>query len=198
LKKTSKKNVIYFHNLSTATQAQTAYSVTAKGRKSEGKIRLLKESENIGWRDAKEYEEVVYNEIIKNKEDKVEYDIYGTILQDGKFRIIDKTTEDVVATKDTRKLNRGRICFNGWKKKELVDLMWKLDFNPFKIKVDEDKNSLIAFMVSQGIATKKEALKFTDKQLKFYYIWYTSGSSIEKMCELLEKYFEETDRLIKS
>ena len=198
LEKEIKKNVIYFHNLSTSTQAQTAHSITAKGKKSKGKIRLLKEIENIGWRDANEYEEVVYNQIIRNKQEKVEFDIYGTILEDGKFRIIDKTTEEEVASKDTRKINRGRICFNGWKKKELVDLMWKLRFNPFNIKVDVSKKDMIAFMVSQNIASQKEAKEFSDEKLEFYYIWYTSGSSIDKMCEMLEKYFEKEGRLIKS
>jgi len=46
----------------------------------------------------------------------IEKGVYGTIEQDKKFRIVDKT----VATKDPRKVKRGKICFNGWNKPELI------------------------------------------------------------------------------
>jgi len=195
LEKQSSKNVIYFHNLSTATQTQTAYAMTAKTRKTEGKIRLLNEIEKIKWRDSNEYEQPVYNEIIKNKQQKIEYEIFGTILEDKNFRIHDKTTEKG-NVKDTRNINRGRICHNGWKKKELIDLLWKLKFNPFKIDINVQKKDLIAFIVSHEIANKAEAKDFTDEKLNFYYAWYSSGSNIEKICELLQNYFEENDKLI--
>ena len=199
LEKQTSKNVIYFHNLSTAIQSQTAFAITAKSRKTTGKIRLLNEKEKIGWRDSNEYEEAVYNLIIEDKikQENVEFDIYGLILEDNKFRIVDKTTEDIQSGKDTRRLNRGRICFNGWKKKELIDLLWKLKFNPFNIDIDIKRNELINYIVSQEIAGKTEAKKFEDDKLNFYYTWYTSGSTIDKICELLENYFEENDRLIK-
>ena len=197
-------DVIYLHNLSTAGPSLTAYAITAKSRKSEGKIRLLNESEAIGWRDANEVEDLVYNTYIKSKlqetsEELAELEIYGTILEDGKFRIVDKTTEDPnLATRDARKINRGRICSNGWKKPELYELMWKLRFNPFKIDLDIDRNRLIEYVLSQNLADRESVNNFSDEKLKLYYSWGTSGSNRQRICEFLENHLDEIGKLIKT
>ena len=192
LKNEKGKDLIFFHNLYSISQSQTAHSITAKSRRTEGKIRLL---DNIGWRDANEYEEIVYKEIIKNKEEKIEFDIYGTLEQDQTFRIVDKTTEEAF-TKDTRKINRGRVCHT-WKKKELVDLLWKLKFNPFEIEEELNKKELIEYIVSQEIATKAEAKKFEKEKLDFYYTWYSSKTNMNEICDLLEEHFEEENKLFR-
>jgi Type III restriction enzyme, res subunit len=199
LGKLLKGEVTYFHNLSISSKVKTTHGMTAKSRKISGKIRLLKESENVGWRDAIEQEEIVYNLIIKGKleEEEVEFDIYGIIYEDNKFRIVDKTKEEAGAKKDIRKAKRGREC-SSWRRKDLVDLMWKLRFNPFNISIEFNRDKLINYMVKQDIATKNEAKKFEDERLNFYFTWYTSGISIAKICELLQEYFEEIGRLIRS
>lgn len=190
LKTETGKNLIFFHNLHSISQAQTAHSITAKSRRTEGKIRLL---DNIGWRDANENEEIVYKEIIKTKEERIEFDIYGTIEQDEKFRIIDKTIEKA-DTKDTRKIKRGKICFNGWKKPELIDLFWKLNFNPFEVDDNVIKKDMKEYLVSQNISGVN---KFTKDKLKFYYTLYNEWTNINVMCDYLEEYFEEQGRMIR-
>jgi hypothetical protein len=195
LSKDSKKEVIYFHNLSTSSQAQTSYSITAKFKRSEGKIRLLKPSEDISWRDANDVEELVYNELIKNKtqKEKVEHNIYGLILGDEKFRIVDKTTEDTTQSKeDRRNHHRGRVCTT-WNHLELVNLLWKLEYNPFNINIDFNREQFIIYLRGQEIP---DLDKFSDEKLYFFYAWYTSGANKSKICELLENYFEDNGLLV--
>ena len=129
-----------------------------------------------------------------------EFEIYGTIMEDGKFRIIDKTTEDSsLSSTDARNINRGRICSNGgWKKPELFQLLWKLGYNPFKIDIEFNRDQLIQFVTMQKIASRDEVELYTDEKLKFFYTWISSGVNISKICDILEKYFEENDKLVRS
>ena len=190
-----KREVVYFHNLSVTGQAQTSYAMTAKFKKAEGEIRLLKPSENVDWRDANEIEDIVYNQIIRGKTmaEKVEYDIYGLILGDGKFRIVDSSSEDVErSAKDRRKVNRGRIC-DSWNKSLLIELLWKLEYNPFNINVDLSREEMLAFL-----SNVQDVENFSDEKLEFFYIWETSGSSKGTICNLLQEHFQQTGRLIRS
>ena len=179
------------HNLSTSSQAQTSYSITAKFKRSEGKIRLLKPTEGISWRDTKEVEELVYNEMIrdKTKKEKVKHKIYGLLLADDKFRIVDNTAD--IESKDQRKQSRGRVC-STWKHLELVNLLWKLEYNPFDIEIP-DREKLKFFLNGQEIPDLED---FTDEKLAFFYAWFTSGANKNKICELLEEYFEENGLLV--
>ena len=190
-----KREVVYFHNLSVTGQAQTSYAMTAKFKKAEGEIRLLKPSENVDWRDANEIEDIVYNQIIRGKTmaEKVEYDIYGLILADNHFRIVDQTSEDVErSAKDRRKVNRGRIC-NSWNKLALIELLWKLEFNPFNIDVDLSREELIAFL-----SNVSDVENFSDEKLEFFYTWESSGSSKNLICSMLKEFLEQEGKLIRS
>ena len=187
IEKPNSKEVIYIHNLA-SKKAQTSYH-----KKEEGTIRLYKASENIGWRDANEIEDIVYSELIKvkNKKNKVEFDIYGTI-EDGKFKIIDKTTENLKAQVDRRSAKKGRIC-DTWKRDELIDLLWKLRHNPFTININLTEEQLIIFLKNEGI----DASEFDEDQLQFYYAWYKSGANRNKICELLQEFLDENDLLFR-
>ena len=90
LEKPSSKTIVYFHDLYAAARAATAFALTAEKRAT---IRILRDDEP--WRDVTDIEDIVYSEIIKLKRqrEKVEYDIYGLIIEDGELRIVDRTTE---------------------------------------------------------------------------------------------------------
>jgi hypothetical protein len=189
-----KKEVIYFHNLSVTGQAQTSYAMTAKFKKSEGEIRLLKPSETVNWRTANDIEDIVYNEIIRQKSvgEKVEHEIYGLILADSHFRIVDQSSEDVEkSSKDRRKVNRGRIChtFQKW---ALIELLWKLEFNPFNIDVPLFREELISFL-----SDIPDVENFSDEKLEFFYTWSSSGSSKQRICSLLQDFLESENKLIR-
>lgn len=198
--KKEKKEIIYFHNLQTLNVGLSSYSITAKSKKYEGDIRMLKLSEGIGWRDVNEYEETIYSSVIKNKmeqqgEEFSEFEIYGTFLEDGKFRIIDKTIENIEANKDTRKVKRGRICTT-MNKKDLFMLLQKIQFNPFNIQVDLSRNELVEYLVEQTLGTKNEMNEYSMDDLKLFYLWLTSGANKEGICEKIQEFFEEQGRII--
>jgi hypothetical protein len=196
LQESRKKKIVYFHNLSNLSEALTSYNISSKSTKSEGKIRLLKPQENIGWRDGNEAEEIVYNLIIseKKKEVEMEDEIYGTILEDGAFRIIDKTTEDI-SSGDNRKKNRGKKCVDGWRKPGLIKLMWKINYDPFVIEVNLNRREISNYLISQNIVDAKEIEDFSDEKLIFFYKWASSGANIKRICELLQKHFEQTGKI---
>ncbi len=209
LNKTGNETV-YFHNLSSAVESLTAYNVNSKTKNSDSKIRLIK-SDGSSWRDANEYEDPVYNTIIMNnminetKEIEKDFDLYGVVLFDGNFRIIDKTTEDITSSTDARKIHRGRICKSGWKKFNLIELLWKLDINPFKDKPIISRKKMEKYILN-SIKTKnsidnkiyKDKLnEMDDENIKFFYIWFSSGKGIKYMCETLQNNLQDMGRLFR-
>ncbi len=191
---------VYFHTLLEQKVGRTAYAVSAKFGKSEGKIRLLKPSEGVGWRDANQYELPVYNLVVKEQKEEIKnpyeiYDIYGTILEDKKFRIRDKTEEDVEkAAADTRSVRRGKVCAT-INKSILIDTLWKLRIMPFKSQVTETREQLIDYLEEAKIPVS-ELEEYTDEQLRFYFVWYRTGMSREQICGVLQKELEKMGRLL--
>lgn len=198
------QEIIYMHTLYSQKDEGTSYSVVAKSGKSKGNIRYLKISENMGWRDVNEYEDAVYSTIIflqfenKRKEFEDKYDIYGTLLSsDNKFRIRDKTTEkESMAKIDKRTINRGQICIT-WKKPELIEVLWKLKYNPFSIKIDLTDKQIMNYLLDSHKIDKKVSKTFSRKKLEFYYTWYNSGMNRELLCNKIQKYFEDNNMLFK-
>jgi len=190
LSEPSSKVNVFFHNLYSTSKVQTAYSLNVIYKQLEGKIRLRKSNENE-WKDAGELEEIVYNKIISEKSKRgKDADIYGNILEDGNFRIVDRTKETDGAVEDKRKKSRGLVC-NFWKVPALHDLCWRLQFMPFDISTPDTKS------MKTFLNAKKEKVKdlntFSDEKIKFYYVWYKSGASKAKICSMLLEYFKEND-----
>ena len=186
-----KADPVYFHNLYSTEFTGTAYQLTAKSRKYTHRIRLMKPQERTGWRDATEVEEPVYNTYIKYKSEEAARerpDIYGTILEDGKFRIVDKTTEDVEsATKDSRKVKRGRDC-NTMKLYDLLRILWNLNYQAFEPNDEFNDKQITNFLIARKLATREEVKEFSREKLLFYQSWATTNKG--QICEILRKYFE--------
>jgi hypothetical protein len=194
---------VYIHTLFNQSYDRTSYAVSAKFSKSDGRIRLLKPSEGVGWRDANPYELPVYNTIIQKQLEGIrnefeKFDIYGTILEpDRKFRIRDKTTEAAVAAKkDRRKVNRGRVC-EIWNKPSLIDILWKLKIMPFKSQVTETRDELIGYLERAGVQTKDRIVnQFSDEKLRFFFVWYRTGMNRTQICDILQKELQKMGRLL--
>ena len=194
---------IYIHTLFNQSFDRTSYGVSAKFIKSDGRIRMLKPSEGVGWRDANPYELPVYNTIVQRELEGMrgnfeQFDIYGTILDpDRKFRIRDKTTEATEAAEtDKRKVNRGREC-KIWNKPALVDLLWKLKVMPFEVQVNENREYLIAYLERAGVQAKDRVVnQFTDEKLRFFYVWYVSGMTRDQICNILQQQLQQMGRLL--
>jgi len=193
---------VYIHTLFNQAYDRTSYAVSAKFSKSDGRIRILKPSEGVGWRDANPYELPVYNTIVQKQLEGMKnafevFDIYGTILeQDKKFRIRDKTTEALEGGTDKRNVHRGRIC-EIWKKPALVDILWKLKIMPFKMQVDNPREELIAHLEREGVGSKDRIVsEFTDEKLRFFYIWYRTGMNRTQICNVLQQELQKMGRLM--
>lgn len=194
---------VYIHTLFNQAYDRTSYAVSAKFSKADGRIRLLKPSEGVGWRDANPYELPVYNTIVQKqlqgmRNEFEKFDIYGTILEpDRKFRIRDKTTEATTAAKrDKRKVNRGRVC-EIWNKPSLIDVLWKLKIMPFKTQVTESREELIGYLERAGVQNKDRIVaQFPDDKLRFFFIWYRTGMNRAQICAILQKELQKMGRLL--
>lgn len=193
---------VYIHTLFNQSFDRTSYGTSANFIKAGGKIRMLKPSEGVGWRDANPYELPVYNTIVQRQLEGMrgnfeQFDIYGTILDpDKKFRIRDKTTEATEAETDKRSVNRGREC-KIWNKPALIEIMWKLQVMPFNVQVNETRDYLISYLERAGVQAKGRIVnQFTDDKLRFFYVWYSSGMTRDQICNILQQHLQKMGRLL--
>lgn len=195
--------LVYIHNLYGQLAENVAYATTARFNKAEGRIRILKPEEGVGWRDTNPYETPVYNALIQRELERriAPYEqnvIYGTLLHDKIFRIRNKLTENPeLVAKDARVANRGRECKN-WKRAELFDILWSLKVPPpetVTLNVT-DRNILIPYLLHQKLRnTRAELEALPDDQLQFYYLWVRSGAGRKAMCTRIQRFMEENNLL---
>lgn len=99
---------IYVHILHSMIKDDTSYGIASKAGRAGRIIRLLNPNETLGWRNAEKHEYYVYEHLIelefkRLRERFEQYDYYGSILSDGKFRVVEKSQTD--------KTNYGRVCY---------------------------------------------------------------------------------------
>ena len=200
---------VYIHTLYQQLYDRVAYSVTSRRNKAEGRIRLLKPSEGIGWRDVNAFELPVYGatiqrEIARKAEPFERFGIYGSVLHDSGFRIHDKAREQTeLATKDARVAKRGKICIT-WLKNELVDLMWRLQLRPADYDfIDPNgqltKEIMINYLTSKNVRqTPQELRQATDDWIRFHYAWARSGMTRDDICDYIQNAFAQNGRLMTS
>lgn len=206
---------VYIHTLYSAKTKLTSYSVTSDFTNvAHGRIRLYKPSEGLGWRDADPYGELqAYGNIVQadlhQRMARFEREpVYGSIYQDGKFRIHIKT--DVT---DKRRAHRGAAC-KTMRKSKLINIMYqeglpregeekpRYEIIPppdVKKALPNTREKLINFLLEkpQEYANDRAYLEqFDDFILKYIAQWYASGVSRDYMCEEIKRRFKETDRLL--
>lgn len=204
--------MVYLHTLYTQTDEKAAYGKTSKFMKAEGRLRLFKPSEG-DWRDLNEIEYHVYNAFLQieiynrqkeleNTEELEGQPIYGLYVPgDPNFKIVDKTTEKAKSRTDSRFVNPGRKC-TIWKKAELYDLMWKIDFpepeGNFPTYKEADRRKLAERLSQFKIKhTLEEINTWPLEQIVYYYKWFSSsGITVKEMCKMLEEYMRETGRFL--
>ncbi|CAH6418575.1 VV D6-like helicase [uncultured virus] len=197
---------VYIHTLYNTEVGLTSYSVTSDFNKAGGRIRILKLSEKLGWRDANPYEFPVYSHIIQGiMKERLkpfeQFDIYGTILPDKKFRIRDKTTErNVIEEEDYRILHRGEIC-GTWRKPQLLVILAREGLLPPEVAQVQvpamTRQQMVAYLLQKKYT--KNPADFTavgDDVLMFLVRWYESRLSRTYMCNEIQKLFERTGRLL--
>jgi len=197
---------VYLHILYSQVMDQTSYAVTARYNKAEGRIRILKSSEQRGWRDLNETEQVIYNafiqiEIAKRGRQFEDLGTYGSILSDKLFRVHNRLTQTVGADADIRRINRGKICVT-WDRQKLVDVLWDIgipepagESATFR---EDNRPYLIQVLMRNKVNKKQdELLEWPLKRLVYYYKWYVANT-IKRyhMCELIKEEMIRTNKLM--
>lgn len=195
---------IYIHDLYVQVTDRTGYNTVAKVNKAEGRLRLLKPSQiTTGWRDLDEVEAGVYNILLqiliaRRKQHLEDQGLYGFVLEDGKFRIRDRLTEDPRANVDNRRVKRGRVC-ETWDRPLLVDLVWDLRIEEPGGIAPASRGEMIQFLLgAKGFNHAAEVQTWDMNQLAYYYKWYTATRiSRARMCEAIKYNMEVNNRILK-
>jgi hypothetical protein len=203
--------VIYIHTIYTTEKEGVKYATMAKISKCEGRIRILKQKEGIGWRDCSPCETYVYNrycqlEFLRRREDFNQMIVYGVEPQDKAdiVTIIDWTGVDRAAARaDVRRRPRGQACIN-YKVHQLIRIAWLIQMNqPTYQAPMYDRNRVFQFLASKKHL--REDLEDNtngqmDAKLQYYYAWwmYTgrkTGPKKEDLCHLIREWMIKTGRI---
>lgn len=199
---------VYAHSLYSTFNDLTSYAVMANFRKANGAIRIYK----VGWthfRDANKYEFPAYNEIFQKHnarffEPYAQFNVFGTIISDGKFRLQLKGKND-----DKRAEPKGSACPN-WKKWELVTLFFD-ERNPDgsfaipmpdvvqEIRVDATREQIIMFLRGTRFGHQDNITSYSLDELIYLYKWFrskTPGMTILIMCEIIKEYLIRNKRVL--
>jgi hypothetical protein len=205
------KNVpyVYIHSLYSSEIGSTNYRITSNFKNANGRIRLLHDYEEgeLRWRDANLYEFPVYNNILKNKINEhfkacEKEDICGTVLQDGTFRLKDKTLKNKSRSgnEDKSLENNGRKCVS-WEKNRLINILYRENLMPDDI-VDlelpfESRDEIIDYLLEvKYTKDEEELISLTDDELEFIAKWYQSEANNGYICNLLKAHLNSQGRLL--
>ena len=201
-----KINRVYLHTLYSTQVSLVSYKTMADFRNVAGKIRIFKPAEELGWRDASPYEYGIYKALVQEemKERMTKYEafgIYGTVMSDGKFRLVDRIKQSKDSDKDKRKRSGGDICPQK-SRPDLIRILYEENITSDKIdktKIDMDmsRKKLISELIKKGFVNEPSSLaKYSIASLQFILRIYTSNVKREYMCELLRDKFEEEERIV--
>ena len=194
---------VVVHILDLLRGSKTGYTTTTRFAKGDANIRILKSSENK-WRDTTDIEKLSYNQLIqftKNEEIKRLFGdkkLYGTVLQDNIFRIIDKSKETTKTTKNRQGRVKGRECVD-LRFQELTDILYRLKLTPEAIGIQtkqypKDKNKLIDYLIKEK-EYKTENMSI--EQLLEAAKWASTGLIKDGLCEIIQEYFIQESLLYK-
>lgn len=185
---------VYFHNIYTHVELDTNYSKMTMITKAAGKLRLLKPSEDVGWRDMLEYETNVYSEIVKGiiaqrLEELEQHGIYGIIDGSGVFRIRHKINEEKTlqesqsgSDKIGHKIHKGRVC-STYEGPDLLDIMWYVEADIASVQ-NNRRGYPSETVMKNGIAKKlsfsRQELDTWDLERIKYYYYYTHLRNLAK------------------
>lgn len=219
-KSKSKAETVYVNTLYTQEDKGVKYGASTRWREVRGKLRLLKMSEGVGWRDMSDYEQEVYSEKIRSKIKTVEENladnpVYGIITADGAFRIVAKYQEKDKTSKrkskkgekiDGRTVHTGKISHG---KPELTDISWhagvKINLYSVGVKAilrnknytDQEKRERLERIVVKNNFNIKEVKKWDMDRVTFYASLLT-GYNKDRLLGVLKKYLEKNNLVIKA
>lgn len=189
--------IVFLHTLYTQMLDRSAYSTTSRFNKADGLLRILKSSENRGWRDVNQIELGVYNTIIQLMQQEIKHEfeeagIYGNILGDHKFRIVLFSEQPEDASRDARRQFRGKVC-GTFTISSLIDIAVYLELPPPESVPDlRDKSEVIKILLALKINhTRSEMKEWTLKQLNAYHRWIRGKVHRDEICKMIEAKMRE-------
>jgi hypothetical protein len=194
---------VIVHILDLLRGDKTGYKTSSKFAKGDANIRILKSLEDK-WRDTTDIEKLSYNQLIQftnNEETKRVFgdkDIYGTILQDDVFRIIDKSKENVKAKKNRHYTLKGRECVD-LRFQELTDILFRLKIKPESVGIRVNRHPTEKIELQKYLQKEKEykTENMTDEQLREAGKWASTGLIKDGLCEIIQKFFDQEQLLYK-
>lgn len=200
---------VYVHTLYTIPAEKTAYNVSAKLMNAEGRTRIYKPSESVGWRDTNIDEQIVYNAIIRGHIDEFmkpfnESKLYGSVFTDNQFRIHDlrKWNPPPGEKIDMRKLPRGLTCLKSqgsWKIDELLEIAKTLNIEA----PEEEDTSLSKQQLKELLSTSidfrnriEDMDKYSRDDLEYIYRWMKSDFNRPMLCDVIKGAFNDKGLLL--
>ena len=210
-----KGELVYINTLYTQEDKGAKYGATTRWKEVRGKLRILKLSENTGWRDMAEYEQEVYSEKIRGKikerfKHVEEAPVYGTIFGDGTFRVVAKFREKKRGKSDARAVFKGRE--KGYTKKEILENMWHAKaplppFIPFNLRrlknnrefTDEEKaEAVVDALVERYKYNRRDIEKWSFDHLFFTFAYVDNKIGAKTLEETLKNHLIEQNLVIKA
>lgn len=205
--KSRRINRVYLHTLYTREEeSMVSYKTKSRFANVDGLIRVLKPAEGLGWRDTSVYESGVYRELVREEMGKRmkeygKFDVYGTLLADRQFRIVDKLKQRKGSKTDGRLVPTGSICPQ-MEKPEIVKQI--LNENALNEEINNvvlsttDRKSMIQLLVSKfNYASNKSSLsEYTNDDLEFVLKIYESGAKRPFLCDFLRNKFKNEGRML--
>jgi hypothetical protein len=208
---------IYIHTLYTVRTNKVEFAAWSQYVKAEGRLRVLKPSEKVGWRNMLDFEAEIYNpqlqvEIRETLQPFTQEEISGIVDISGKFKIAYRKGRKK-PKKGGKQQVKGQVC-TSYSVKDLLEIIHKLNFLPEevdekggkeakkkvdnKLKNSKDPLSLLKtkLVTNERMAIRKggETTKGWNKEkLEFYAVWLeyisTRGKK-EVLCSAIEDYLE--------
>ena len=153
------------------------------------------------WQNAINEQITVYDQMIQYRnifklKRYEKYLVYGTILEDKKFRIRNKLNENKQnVTIDSRTVHTGRVAKN-LPKKTLVEIIFHLNILPEKMYNKISYNTKKEILLKKKIISRFDCVDESEsfeKKVNFMYAWHKAP--IDKMCDSIKSYFINNDMM---
>ncbi len=189
---------VYIHTLFTIPHATSSYNVASKFMNMKGRIRILKPSEHIGWRDTTTDENVIYNAMIQYQIQEWfkpyrDAGLFGSIFSDGKFRIHDLENDEELEgeEEDLRKKGRGTECHDNYL------IAKRLSMEPPAANMKTARSTSIDKIKTYLLQeTKlKNIDELSDADLRYIYAWVISSIKKSELCARIQKWFKDNNLL---
>ena len=185
-------DTVYIHILYGDLQTKSAIATRPNFDKAEGQIRILKPRDGA-WRDANEIESPVYRQVFVNKrKDEIgkyeQMGIFGTLMSDGLFRIVNNPA----STKhtDKRKDIKGRIAHT-IDKSILISIMYATGAPiPDTIELNSVREMLNLISAS-GLEVDVDDVT----RIIYYYKVLGAGYNKNQLSEIIQEHFSNTGRI---